>query len=695
MNHLLRSTLLLFAVALHAADRPNALAAEQLPNVVLIFADDLGYGDVGCYGATKVKTPNIDRLAAQGRRFTDAHSTSAVCTPSRYGLLTGEYPYRKNIWGPCSPMAPLLIDTQKLTLPKLFKNKGYATSCFGKWHLGFGTGKNDWSVPLKPGPNEIGFDYYFGIPLVNSGNPFVYVENHSIVGYDPDDPLVHGKKPPSPTRTFPHAAGNKSPNRFGGAKKAHELYDDEQIATSLTEKAIRWIEARDKAQPFFLYLPTTNIHHPCTPAPRFKGTSQCGLYGDFIHELDWMVGEVLACLERNNLTENTIVIFTSDNGGMFNTPGQNAFQSGHEINGDLLGFKFGAWEGGHRVPFIVRWPGKVKPGTTSNQLIGQIDMLATFAAVTDQNLDKAQQADSVNVLSALIGEPEKPIRDHLVIAPHKATHLSLRKGKWMYIPKQGSGGFTGKRPGDHTFAGPPAVTFVGSANSDIEDGKIKSDAPPAQLYDLESDVRQTRNVYHEHPDVVRELSALLNKHQAIPRGRRPAAVTPRTPTKYDGFEPLGDLRFTFESGKLEGWSTVAGEAEHPVSADASLPRHKSRPFNQQGKFHLSTVQLANGFSDKQQVVFQSPTFVIRGDRASFLASGGFDPDSLYVGLFDAGSNERLLVAGGPTGPQMKRTTWDVSKLKGKAVFLRVVDNNVDGWGHLTFDDFSVDGVLQQ
>jgi len=518
-----------------------SLAVADQPNVVLIFTDDLGYGDLGCYGATEVQTPNIDRLAKEGRRFTDAHSASAVCTPSRYALLTGEYPLRKEIWGPCSHTAPLLIDADRLTLARLFKNQGYATSCIGKWHLGFGTGKCDWNKPLRPGPLELGFDYYFGVPKVNSGFPYVYVENDRIVGWDPADPLVFGKQPFSPTPTFPVEAGRKSPNRFGGAKKAHAIYDDERTATVLTEKAVAWMEttaaadstgsAPGKPKPFFLYLATTNIHHPCTPAPRFKGTSQCGLYGDFIHELDWIVGEILACLDRNKLADNTIVIFTSDNGGMFNTPGQIAFRDGHRLNGDLLGFKFGAWEGGHRVPFIVRWPGKVKSGTTSAQLICNIDMLATFAAVTGRKLDKAQQADSVNVLPAFVGEPQEPIRDHLILAPHKKTHLSLRQGKWMYIPSQGSGGFTGKNPGDHTFAGPAAATFVGSVNSDIENGRIKPGAPPAQLYDLESDPAQTTNVYAKHPAVVEELSELLRSYRPNnPHPKRKSARIPRRPS---------------------------------------------------------------------------------------------------------------------------------------------------------------------
>ena len=681
-------------------------ASSTPPNVVLIFADDLGYGDVGCYGATKVQTPNIDRLAKEGRRFTDAHSVSAVCTPSRYALLTGEYPLRGNggrgVWGPAPITSPLLINTEQLTVADVLKNSGYDTAVLGKWHLGFGEGRNNWKEPLRPGPQDLGFDYYFGMPVVNSAPPYVYVENDRVVGGDPADPLVHlgrNKKGVTPITPIPPEAAQRSPNQFGGAKKAHKLYNDYQVGTKFAEKSVEWIKAR-KNKPFFLYLATTNIHHPFTPAKRFQGTSQCGLYGDYIHELDWMVGEILMCLEDNGLSDNTLVIFTSDNGGMFNRGGQAAFKRGHKLNGDLLGFKFGVWEGGHRVPFIVRWPEKVKAGTTSNQLIGHVDMLATIAAATGQKLDKAQQGDSVNMLPAFVGEPDKPIRDHLILAPHKGTHLSVRKGKWMYIPRQGSGGFGGRNPGDHGFAGPPAANFIGSVNSDFEDGKYKKDAPPAQLYDLENDVNQTRNLFREHPDVVKELSALLQSYRASkPSPRTPAKPPKPAPvqrpvkTKYDGFKPLGALRFTFESGKLDGWSIVEGESGRPVSGDTSLPRHKSRPFNRQGKFHLSTIATADGVADKQQVVFQSPVFVIRGNKASFLASGGFDRTSLYVGLFDAESKKVLLTAGGPRGPQMKRTTWDVSRFKGKPVFLRVVDKNIDGWGHLTFDDFSVDGEL--
>ncbi|MGJ8654723.1 MAG: sulfatase family protein [Opitutaceae bacterium] len=497
------------------------VSAGKLPNVVLIFADDLGYGDLSCYGATKVQTPNIDKLAAEGRMFTDAHSASAVCTPSRYGMLTGEYPVRakggQGLWGPCSHFQSLLIDTDKLTLSQLFKNKGYATAVIGKWHLGFGTGKTDWNKPLRPGPLELGFDYYFGIPKVNSGYPYVYVENDSIVGYDPSDPITF-KPPFSKTTTYPPEAGKKSANKVGGAKKAHAIYDDEQTGTLLAQKAVTWIEANQE-DPFFLFFPSPNIHHPFTPATEFKGSSQAGLYGDFIHELDWQVGEIVKCLEENGLADNTLIIVTSDNGGMFNRGGQDAFQEGHRQNGDLLGFKFGVWEGGHRVPFIAKWPGKIEANSVSEQLISGVDMLATFAAVTGQTIEADQIADSINVLPALLGEPIAPLRETLVLCPNKPSHLSLRKNKWVYIPAQGAGGFKGG-PGSHAAGGPACISFVGSENSDIENGKIKKDAPRGQLYDLDADISQTTNLYSQYPEVVQEMEALLETYRPTKKGKK-------------------------------------------------------------------------------------------------------------------------------------------------------------------------------
>ncbi len=348
-------------------------------------------------------------------------------------------------------------------------------------------------------------------------------------GRDADDPLVYlgknGGDKASAITPLTKEHGNRVPNSFGGATAAYKQYNDFTLGTTLAERATKWI--RDQSdKPFFLYLSTTNIHHPFTPAPRFQGTSQCGLYGDFVHELDWIVGEVMATLQQQGVADNTLVIFTSDNGGMFNHGGQKAFRMGHRINGDLLGFKFGAWEGGHRVPFIASWPGRIKPGTTSTQLISSVDMLATFAALTQQTVDKDQLADSVNVLPALVDEPETPLRETLVLCPNKPTHLAVRKGKWVYIGAQGEGGFRGK-PGVHAAGGPACASFVGNVNSDIENGRIKKDAPPAQLYDLERDLAQTSNVYREYPQVVKEMEESLNSYrpkteskQALPRKLR-------------------------------------------------------------------------------------------------------------------------------------------------------------------------------
>lgn len=498
------STLLFPAVTMQAATTVST--KEKNPNVILINVDDLGYGDIGCYGATKVKTPNIDRLASQGVRFTDAHSASAVCSPSRYSLITGEYPFRKDMWYPVFLKSPLVVDTNQMTIGKVMKQAGYATAVIGKWHLGFGNETPvDWNKPLKPGPLELGFDSYFGVPVVNSHPPFVYIENHHVVGLTPDDPLVYGQH--AETRWFPEKWGLED---IGGGRAAHAVYDDRAVGTTLKEKAVDWIR-QHKSEPFFLYYATTNIHHPFTPAPRFIGTSEAGRYGDFIHELDWIVGEVLKTLDEEDLTENTMVILTSDNGGMLNQGGQDAWKAGHHLNDGLLGFKFGAWEGGHRIPFIVRWPGKIKAGTVSNELICNVDMLATLAAIVDRPLKEGEGIDSYNVLPSFFGPLEKPIRDHLVICPAQKKNLAIRKGKWMYISGQGEGGFTGTKIGDHDLGGAAALPLTGQENSDVENGKIKPDAPPAQLYDLEADVSQSVNVYDQYPEIVDQLQSLLDK----------------------------------------------------------------------------------------------------------------------------------------------------------------------------------------
>ena len=357
-----------------------------------------------------------------------------------------------------------------------------------------------------------------GVPVVNSLSPYVYVENDKIFGLTVDDPIIYNgrrskNKLVTPITPLEVKHGNRVPNWFSGATDAHKIYNDFTIGTTLTQRATQWIRKRDKA-PFFLYLSTTHIHHPFTPAPRFQGSSQCGLYGDFIHELDWMVGEVMKVLKEKGVDQNTLVLFTSDNGGMFNENAQEAFKQGHRINGDLLGYKFGAWEGGHRVPFIAKWPGRIEAGSTSKQLLSNVDMLATFAAITKQKLVTKRKIDSINMLPVLTGNPKDNVRKELFIAPSKGSHLSLRKGKWMYIPSQGSGGFKGTKPGGHTFAGAPAATFSGHQNSDIENGKIKENAPPAQLYDMHADIKQTQNLYDKYPEVVQSMKKQIQEFKS-------------------------------------------------------------------------------------------------------------------------------------------------------------------------------------
>lgn len=485
------------------------------PNIVLIYADDLGYGDLGCYGATKVQTPNVDRLAAEGRRFTDAHSASAVCTPSRYGMLTGEYPFRGNTWGPASTTQKLLIPTSKTTVPSMLKSEGYETAIFGKWHLGFGTSGPDWNGDLKPGPLEVGFDYYFGVPKVNSGVPYVFVENHRVVGLDPADPLVASGQA---TNVLYYPL--KTMTGMSGGEAAHLLYRDYDLGNQWAARATQWIEEH-RDHPFFLYLPTTQIHHPFTPDPRWIGTSQCGLYGDFIHEFDWIVGEVLNKLDELGLAENTLVIVTSDNGGMLNGDGntveggKTAWNAGHKQNGNLLGWKFGVWEGGHRIPLIARWPGKIEAGSVSDELMSSVDFMATFAAITGRGLNDGEGLDSFNMLPAFLGDPAEPIRDTLLLQPRNSNGVSYRKGNWIYIPRRGDAGFGG------TQGGPGAVAWTGLENSDIDSsGNYVSGAPTAQLYDLENDLSQTVNVVTNHPDIAAtmasELTAMRNGAQTRP-----------------------------------------------------------------------------------------------------------------------------------------------------------------------------------
>src|SRR5512137_1680519 len=355
-----------------------AAAAGSKPNILFILADDLGYGDLGCYGATKIRTPNCDRLAAHGLRFTDAHSPSAVCTPTRYAFMTGEYAWRKKGTGILPGTAALIIEPGRVTVPSLLKQAGYTTAVIGKWHLGLGAqSPTDYNGDIKPGPLEVGFDYAWIIPATGDRTPCVYVENHRVVGLDPKDPIqldytVKRGEPKSFVSGIPRI-GSQS-----GGKAA--LWKDDEIADTLARKAVAFIE-RNKDKPFFLFFSTHDIHVPRVPNARFKGTSQAGVRGDTVHSFDWTVGQVLATLDRLKLAENTLVILTSDNGGVLDANGPDIehggtpeTNNGHPHNGSLRAGKGSPYEGGTRVPFIVRWPGHSQRGVSA-ELVCHIDLL--------------------------------------------------------------------------------------------------------------------------------------------------------------------------------------------------------------------------------------------------------------------------------------------------------------------------------
>lgn len=491
----------------------SSVQSADLPNIVLIYVDDLGYGDTSCYGATMVSTPNIDRIAQEGCRFTDGHSSAATCTPSRYSLLTGEYAWRQKGTGVASGDANAIIKPGRVTVASMLKQAGYRSAAIGKWHLGLGDGPIDWNKPISPGPLEIGFDESFVIPATGDRVPCVYVANHNVVGLDPNDPITVSFREPvgdDPT-------GLKNPellkmgwdhghnativngiSRIGfmsGGKTARWV--DEDMADVITKEAVRFID-RHKAshhdQPFFLYFNPHDIHVPRVPHTRFSGTTVMGPRGDAIAELDWCVGEILKSLDQHRLAEKTVLIFTSDNGPVVNDGYKDSaveMLGAHKPAGPWRGGKYSSFEGGTRVPFLVRWPAKIQPSTTSEALVCQIDFLASFAALVGQVLPEGAGPDSLNTLPALLGETRRG-RDHLV---EQAGAHSLRRGSWKLI--EASKG--------------PAV----SKQVNIETGN----APLVSLYDLASDPGETNNVAEQNQETVLEMVELLQRirQQGTPR----------------------------------------------------------------------------------------------------------------------------------------------------------------------------------
>lgn len=508
MHNRIPCLLVLLAVLICGCSLDGAELTNR-PNILIIYGDDIGHGDFGCYGAKSVKTPNVDRLAKTGLRFTSAYASSATCTPSRYSMLTGEYAFRQKGTGVLPGDAALIIRPGRATLPGMLQQAGYSTGVIGKWHLGLGDQSQlDWNSEIKPGPREIGFDYSFIMAATGDRVPCVFVENGKVVGLNPADPIKVSYKegfPGEPTAMtnrealkldWSHGHNMAIVNGVGrigymaGGKEAR--WKDEDMADKFTQKAVAFLEKQRRNRPFFLYFATHDIHVPRVPHPRFVGQTTMGPRGDAIVEFDWCVGALLGTLERTLLLDNTLIILSSDNGPVLDDgykDGAVETLSQHKPAGPLRGGKYSAFEGGTRVPFIVNWPGRVKAGK-SDALVSQVDLLASLAALVGQTYETNQAPDSTNVLSALLGK-SKTGREEVV---EHARILALRQGDWKYLePSQGA------------------------ARSSYTNTELGAN-PGGLLFDLSRDPGETNNLARSETRTLREMAIRLEEIRlATPR----------------------------------------------------------------------------------------------------------------------------------------------------------------------------------
>lgn len=494
--------------ALQTAPAAGEMTPER-PNILLIYTDDLGFADVGCYGAQGVETPHVDRLAREGLRFTDAHCSAATCTPSRFAMLTGQYAFRQKGTGVLSGSAGLIIKPGTTTLPSLLKQADYATGVVGKWHLGLGTGGVDWNRDVKPGPLEIGFDYSFLIPATGDRVPCVYLENHRVVGLDPNDPIEvsyrkrigdapTGKERPDLLKQkWSHGHNSTIVNgisRIGfmtGGEKARWV--DEDMADVITAKAVEFIEEHREG-PFFLFFSTHDIHVPRVPHDRFREKSTMGLRGDAIVQMDWCVGELLQALDRLDLADDTLVIFSSDNGPVLDDgyhDQANERLGSHRPSGPHRGGKYASFEGGTRVPFIVRWPGRVRAGAVSDALVGQVDFPASLATLVGTVVPGDACPDSQVQLDTLLGKSMEG-REHLV---HEARQMALRVGPWKFVPP----GTTRERLGPWNKVNVPEPGF---------------------LFNVADDPGEQSNLAREEPERLAAMAARLDALRKAPESRR-------------------------------------------------------------------------------------------------------------------------------------------------------------------------------
>ncbi len=491
---------------------PRSTAAER-PNIVIILADDLGYGDVGCYNPESViATPNLDRLAAEGMRWTDAHSPCTVCTPTRYSLLTGQMAFRVPRGGTVFTGAggPSLIEPGRLTLPAMLREQGYTTACFGKWHVGMtfydaegqaidqggldAVKRIDYTRPISGGPVDCGFDLFFGTACCPTTDwLYAFIDGNTV----PVPPTGQLDREPLPKHPY---ANDNRPGMIAPD------FDLEQVDLKFLEKSQQFLRKHvttNPDKPFFLFHSTQAVHLPSLAAGRFKGKTSSGPHGDFIFELDFVVGELTKTLQDLGIAENTIVLFTSDNGPEVPTVYHMRHDHNHDGARPWRGVKRDNWEGGHRVPLIVRWPGKVKAGSVSDEITSLTDVMATVAEIVGATLPADAAEDSFSMLPVLLGKPrDEPIRPYILQQGFGgARYLAIRRGRWKYLAHQGSGG---NRYESHRM---------------LEEYRLPETAPdaPGQLYDLAADPGETVNRYNDHPDIVAELKSLLE--QSIASGR--------------------------------------------------------------------------------------------------------------------------------------------------------------------------------
>lgn len=475
------------------------ICAER-PNIVLIYTDDVGYGDVSCNGQSTLLTPNIDRIAQEGLRHTDAHCSAATCTPSRFAMLTGTYAFRQAGTGIARGNANMIIKPGTVTLPSLLQTAGYTTGVVGKWHLGLGQGEVNWNQEITPGPNQIGFDYHFLIPATGDRVPCVYLEQGRVVDLDPADPIQvsygqridhspsGAEKRDSLKQKWSHGHDQTIVNgisRIGWMTGGHKArWVDEDMADVITHKALHFIDQHQK-QPFFLYFSTHDIHVPRVPHSRFVGKSGLGYRGDAMLQLDWCVGQILEKLDALKLADNTLILFSSDNGPVLDdgyVDEANEKLGQHDPNADLRGGKYSLFEGGTRVPLVLRWPGHIKPGTTSSALFGQIDLAASLASLVGATVPESACGDSRDMLPTLLGQSSTD-RPHLI---HEATDLALRVGPWKYVP--------------------PA-----NVREDLGPWQTTKIDEPGALFDLREMRTEKTDVARENPQQLESMRALLKK----------------------------------------------------------------------------------------------------------------------------------------------------------------------------------------